>query len=150
MKVRIVCVTFRICPHRWWWAFFFLTASRNGNMMAGAKADFLGHEVNPSHCEQCYCSVAKSCPAFCDPVDYSTPSFPVLHHPPEFAQTQVHWVSDAIQLFHLLSSPSPPAFNLFQHQGLCQCVSSSHQVAKVLELQLQHQSFQWLFRVNFL
>ena len=71
-------------------SFFFLTASRNGNMMAGAKADILGHEVNPSHCEQCYCSVAKSCPAFCDPVDYSTPSFPVLHHPPEFAQTQVH------------------------------------------------------------
>ena len=76
--------------------------------------------------------------------------FPVLHHLPEFTQTHVHWVCDAIQPSHPLSSPSPPAFNLPQHQGLFQWVSSSHQVAKGLEFQLQHQSFQWIFRTDFL
>ena len=69
---------------------------------------------------------------------------------PEFAQAYVHWVSDAIWLSHPLSSPSPPALNLSQCQGLFSWVSSSHQVANELELQLQHQSFQWIFRVDFL
>ena len=69
---------------------------------------------------------------------------------PELAQTHVHQVGDAIQPSHPLLSPSPPAFNLSQHQGLFQWVSSSHQVAKVLESQLQHQSFQWIFRTDFL
>ena len=82
-------------------------------------------------------------------MDCSTPGFPVLHHFLEFAQTHVHWVGDAIQPSHPLSSPSP-AFNLTQHQGLFQWVGSSHQVAKVLELQLQCQSFQWIFRTDFL
>ena len=68
----------------------------------------------------------------------------------EFAQTHVHWVSDAIQPSHPLLSPSPPAFNFSQHQGLFKWVSSLHQVTKVLEFQLQHQSFQWIFRVDFL
>ena len=75
------------------------------------------------------------------------PGFSVLHYLLEFAQIHVHWVSDAIQPFHLLSPPAPPAFNLSQHQGLFQLVCSLHQVAKVLELQLQHQSFQWIFRL---
>ena len=83
-------------------------------------------------------------------MDLSTPGFPVLHHLPELAQTHVHWVSDAIQPFHPLSSHSPPAFNLFQPKGLFQWVCSSREVAKVLEFQLQHQSFQWIFRVDFL
>ena len=96
------------------------------------------------HC----CSIAQSGPTLCDPTDCSMPGFPVLHYLPEFAQTHVHWVSDAIQPFHPLSPPSPPALNLSQHQGLFQWVGSSHQVAKVLELQLQHQSFQWIFRVD--
>ena len=75
----------------------------------------------------------------------------LIHHQlPEFTQTHVYWVGDAIQPSHPLSSPSPPAFNLSQHQGLFQWVSSSHQVFKVLELQLQHPSFQWIFRTNFL
>ena len=74
-------------------------------------------------------------------------SFPVLHHLSDFAQIHVHWVSDAIQPSYPLSSPSPPAFNLSQHQDLFQWVGSSHQVAKVLEL--QDQSFQWIFRVDF-
>ena len=73
------------------------------------------------------------------PMDCSVPSFSVLHYLPEFAQTHVHWVGDAIQPSHPLLSPSPPAFNRSQHQGLFQWVSSSSQVAKVLELQLQHQ-----------
>ena len=80
----------------------------------------------------------------------STPGFPVHHHLPEFAQSHVHWVGDTVQPAHSLSSPSPPAFNLSQHQGPFQLVTCSHQVAKVLELQLQHQSFQWIFSVDFL
>ena len=83
-------------------------------------------------------------------MDCSTPGLPVHYQLPEFIQTHVHWVSDAIQPSHPLSSPSPPAFNLSQHQGLFQWVSSSRQVAKVLEFQLQRQSFQWIFRTDFL
>ena len=83
-------------------------------------------------------------------MDCSMPGFPVLHQLLELAQTHVHRVGDAIQPSHPLSSPSPPALNLSQHQGLFQGVSSSHQVAKVLELQLQHQSFQWILRTDFL
>ena len=90
-----------------------------------------------------FSSVTQSCLTLCDPVDCSTPGFPVHHHLPETAQTHIYWVGDAFQIFHPLSSPSPSAFNLSQHQGLFQWVSSSHQVAKVLELQLQHQSFHW-------
>ena len=97
-----------------------------------------------------FSSVAQSCLTLCDPMDCSTPGFPVHHQLPELAQTHVHWVGDAIQPSHPLSSPSPPAFNLSQLQGLLQRVSSSHQVAKVLELQLQHQSFKRTFRTDFL
>ena len=89
-------------------------------------------------------SVAQSCPTLCDSMDCSIPGLPVHHQLPEFTQTLVHQVGDAIQPSHPLS-PSSPAFNLSQHQGFFQWVSSSHQVAKVLELQLQHQSFQWIF-----
>ena len=96
------------------------------------------------------CSVTQSCPTLCDLMDCSTPGFPVIHYLSMFAQTHVHWVGDAIQPSHPLSSPSPPTFNLSQHQGLFQWVSSLHQVAKGLEFQLQHQSFQWIFRVDFL
>ena len=83
--------------------------------------------------------------SLCDSMDCSTWGFPVLHHPLEFIQTYIHWISDATQPSHSLSSPSAPAFNLSQHQGLFQWVSSLHQVAKLLELQLQHQFFQWIF-----
>ena len=93
---------------------------------------------------------AQSYPSFCDPMDCSMPGLPVHYHLPELTQTHVHWVGDAIQPSHPLSSPSPPAFNLSQQQGLFQWVGSLHQMAKVLELQLQHQSFQWIFRVDFL
>ena len=86
-------------------------------------------------------SVALLCPTLCDPMNRSTPGLPVHHQLPEFTQTHVHWVSDAIQPSHPLSSPSPPAPNPSQHQGLFQWVNFSHEVAKVLEFQLQHQSF---------
>ena len=76
----------------------------------------------------CCCSVTKSCLTLYNPMDCSTPGFPVLHHVPEFTQTHVHGIGDAIQPSHPLSSPSPPAFNLSQHQGLFQWVSSWHQV----------------------
>ena len=76
-----------------------------------------------------FSSGSQSCPTLCDPTDHSTPGLPVYHHLPEFTQTHVHWVGDAIQPSHPLSSPSPPTFNLSQHQGLFQGVHSSHQVA---------------------
>ena len=83
-------------------------------------------------------------------MDCSTPGFPVHHQLPELDQTHVHWVNDAIQPSHPLSSPSPPAFNLSQHQGLFKWVSFLHQVAKVLEFQLQHQSGLISFRMGWL
>ena len=84
------------------------------------------------------------------PHECSTPGLPVHHQSLEFTQTHVHWVSDAIQPSHPLSSPSPPALNLSQHQSLFQWVTSSHEVAKALEFQLQHQSFQWTHRTHLL
>ena len=77
----------------------------------------------------------------------SMPGLPVYHQLPEFTQTHVHKAGDAIQPSHPLSSPSPPAPNPSQHQGLFQWVNCSHEVAKVLEFQLQHQPFQWIFRL---
>ena len=100
-------------------------------------------------CRVQFSSVSWSYLTLCDPIDCSMPGFPFHHQLLEFTQTHVHWVSDAIQPSHSLSSPSPPAFKLSQHQGLFQWVSSLYQVAKVLEFQLQHQSFQWIFRTDF-
>ena len=89
-----------------------------------------------------FSSLAQSCSILCNPMDCSMPGFPVHHQLLELGQTHVHRVGDAIQPSYPLSSPSPPAFNLSQHQRLFQRVGSSHQVAKVLELRLQHQPFQ--------
>ena len=94
-----------------------------------------------------FSSVTQPCPTLCDPMDCSTPGFLVHHQLPELTQTHVHRVGDATQPSHPLSSPSP-AFDLSQHQGLFKWVSSSHQVAKVLEF--QHQSFQWIVRTALL
>ena len=93
-------------------------------------------------------SAAQSCLTLCDPMNCRTWDCPVLHYLLELALTYVYWVRDAIQPSHPLSSPSPLAYNLSQHQGLFKWVSSSHQVAKVLEFQLQCQSFQWIFRTD--
>ena len=95
-----------------------------------------------------FSSVAQSCLTLWDPVDCSMPGFPVHHQLPEPTQTHVHWVGDAIQPSHSLLSPTPPTFNLSQHQALFKWVSSLHQVAKLLKF--QPQSFQWIFRIDFL
>ena len=110
---------------------------------------FFLHHLVADICSVQFSTVTQSCPTLCKPMDCSMPGFPVHHQLPKLTQTHVHWAGDAIQSSHPLSSPSPP-FNLSQHQDLFQWVSSSHQVAKVLELQLQHQSFQWIFRTDFL
>ena len=89
-----------------------------------------------------FSSVTQSCLTLCDPMNRSTPGLPVHHHLPEFIQTHIHRVGDAIQPSHPLSSPFPPAPNPSQHQSLFQCVNSSHEVAKILEFQFQHHSFQ--------
>ena len=110
----------------------------------------VGHDSATEHTHtHKFSSVAQSCPTLCNHRDCSVPGFPVHHQHPEFAQTHVHYVGNAIQPSHPLSSPSPPAFSLSQNQGLLQWVSSSHQVAKVLGFQLQHQSFQWIFKTDF-
>ena len=87
-----------------------------------------------------FSSVSQSCPTLCNPMDCSTPGLPVHHQLPEFTQTHIDWVSDAIQPSHTLSSPIPPAPNPSHHQSLFQWVNSSHEVAKPLEFQLQHHS----------
>ena len=97
-----------------------------------------------------FSSVAQSCLTPCNPMNHNTRGLPLHHQLAEFTQTHVHWVSDAIQPSHPLFSPSPPALNLSQHQGLFKWVRSSHQVVKVLEFQLQHQSFQWTSRTDLL
>ena len=94
-------------------------------------------------------SVAQSCLTLCDPIDCSMPGLPVHHQLTDFTQTHVHLVGDAIQPSHPLLSPSP-AFNLSQHQGFFPVSWFFISSAKVLELQLQHQSFQWIFRTDFL
>ena len=95
-------------------------------------------------------SVTQSCPTLCDPMNRSTPGLPVYHQLPKFTQIHVHQVDDAIQPSHPLSSPSPPALNISQHKGLFQWVSFLHDVAKVLEFQPQHQSFQRTPRTDLL
>ena len=99
----------------------------------------IGYVCGPQHCFMASgmferIVFVQSCPTLCDPMDCSTPGFPVLHYLPKFAHTHIHWVSDAIQPSHPLSPPSPLALHLSQHQDLFQWVSSSHHIAKVLEL----------------
>ena len=94
-------------------------------------------------CSVQFSSVTQSCPTLCDLMNRSTPGLLVYHQLREFTQTHAHRVGDAIQPSHPLSSPSSPALNPSQHQGPFQWANSLHQVAKVLERQLQHQSFQW-------
>ena len=95
-----------------------------------------------------FSSFTESCPTLRDPLNHSTPGLPVHHQLPESTQTHVHCIDDAIQPSYPLFSPSPPALNLSQHQGLFKWVSSPYQVAKVLEFQLQHQSLQWTPRTD--
>ena len=97
-----------------------------------------------------FSSVTQSCPTLCDPMDCSTTGYPVHHQLPELKETHVHWVQDAIQPTHPQSIPFSSCIQSFPASGSFLRVSSSHQVAKVLEFQLQHQFFQWIFRTDFL
>ena len=115
---------------------------------AGGKVQFLVGKLRSCKLWHQFSSVAQSRPTLCDPMDCSTPGLPVHHQLLEFIQIHDHCVDDAIQPSHPLSSPSPPALTLSQHQGLFQGVCSLHQLAKVLEL--QHPSSPWIFRVDFL
>ena len=99
-----------------------------------------------SYC-QLVSSVTHLCPILCEPMNCSTPGLPVHHQLPEFSQTHVHQVGDAIQPSHPLLPPSPLAPSPSQHQGLFHWINSLHEVAKVLEFELQHQSFQWTLRL---
>ena len=104
---------------------------------------------NISHSQK-FLVVVQLRPTLCSSMDCSTPAFPVFHHLLEFSQIHVHWVGDVIQPSHPLPSLSSPTSNLSQHQGLFQWVGLFESGGQVLELQLQHQSFQWIFRVDFL
>ena len=135
-KVRILLRTISV----WYWT------GPSKNKIKEIKKVFILEGRNKT-APTCCCSVAKSRLTLCHPMDCSTPGFSVLNYLLEFAQTHGHW--DAIQTSHTLLYASP-TLNISQLQCLFQWVDSLHQVAKVLELQLQHQSFQWLFRVDFL
>ena len=100
-------------------------------------------------CSLQFSSVIQSCLTLCDSMECSIPGLPIYHQLLELTQAHDHWVSDAIQPSHSLLSPSP-VFNHSQHQDIFKWVSSAHQVARVIEFQLQHQSFQWIFRTDFL
>ena len=128
------------------WESFFKVIKTNNCGIYKELLHLVSEEMNWTQ----FSSVAQSHLTLCDPMDCGTPGFPVYHQLLKLAQTHLYQVGDAIQLSHSLSSPSLPAFSLSQHQGFFQWVSSSHQVAKVLEFLLQHQSFQWIFRTDLL
>ena len=148
-----LCMWFPRLGMEWVAIFFSRGSSRPRDWaVSPALADwFLMPEPPGKHF--CFHLVQFSCSVKSDPLwppDCCPPGFPIHHQHPELAQTHVHRVGVAIQPSHLLSSTSPSAFNLSQHQDLFKWLSSSHQVAKVLEPQLQHQSFQWILRNDFL
>ena len=124
--------------------------SRDWTLVSGLAGRFFTIWDTRKALERQFSSVTQSCPTLCNPMNHSTPGFSVHRQLPELTLTHVHRVGDAIQPSHPLPSPSPPTFRLSQHQGLFKWVGSSHQVAKGLEFQLQLQSFQWIFRTDFL
>ena len=144
ISIILLIVWFNIISS-WRDRFSFRTYYRN-EMLSNNGTPKKKHSMMVKQLGCCFCySVPKLGLTLCHSMVCRTPVFPALHYLPEFAQTHVHWVGDAIQPSHPLWSPSP-ALNLSQHQGLWD--SSSHQVAK--ELELQHQSFQWILRTDFL
>ena len=132
------------------WLFVMLKTSWKQRSPLFNQVDHKQHKHTLNSALDQFSSVAQLCLTLCDPMNCSTPGLPVYHQLPEFTQTHVHRVGDTIQPSHPLSSPSPPAPNPFQHQSLFQWVNSSHEVAKVSEFQLQHQSFQWTTRTDLL
>ena len=131
--------------------------TQGGQVISWSHTDKKWHSQNLSPAfwfGTCYLEIPVKCCSVTSFWLFATPwiaarQAPCHHQLPEFTQTRVHRVGDAIQPSHPLSSPSPPAFGLSQHQGLFQWVSSSQQMTKALEFQLQHQSFQWIFRTDF-
>ena len=134
-----------ICPY--FISFFepdFLYFAEESSLVNTSFNFFSPRSICNSHCVPIqFSSVAQSYLTLCDPINCSIPDLPIHHQLLKSTQTHVHWVGDAIQPSHPPSSPSPPALNLSQCHGLLKWISSSHQMAKVLEFQLQHQSFQW-------
>ena len=130
-------------------SFSYLWDRNNDTHTGGLFQEFNNEHISTS---VQFSSVTQSCPTLCNPMDCSIPGLPVYHQLPEFTQIHGHWVGDAIQPSNPLLAPSPPSLNLSQHQGFFffKWVSSSHQLVNVLEFQLQHQSFQWIFRTDFL
>ena len=120
------------------WGVWFVLVNSSSNVLSSYKDSL--RKKNENKMLLSSAQFTQLCPTLCNSMNRSMPGLPVHHQLPKFTQTQVHWVSDAIQPSHPLSPLSPPAFNLSQHQRLFKWVSSSHQVAKVLEFQLQHQS----------
>ena len=139
-------IRIRLVPRDTWttWAPFPFRNSGRGKRIGDCGWRKRTHQC----CSVQFSSVAQLCLTLCDTMICSMPGLPVHHQLPEFTQTHAHWLSDAIQPSHALWSFSPPTFNLSQHQGLFQWVSSLHQVAKILEFQLLHQSFQWIIRTG--
>ena len=129
------------CPHevtvRSLWEEGHLPAKRSLHQNL-TEQDLILDVQPPELWENRFSSVTQSCLTLCDPMNCSMPGLPVHHQLPEFTQTHVHLVGDAIQPSHPLLSPSPPAPNPSQHQGLFQWVNSLHEVAKILEFQPQH------------
>ena len=142
----------RVRGQRYFWQVLPVTSGVFRSYFTRADPALLASRITNHHGQKLLIVIVQSLSRvqLCDPMGCSTPGFLVVHHLPELTETHVHGVGDAIQPSRPLSSPSPPALNLSQHQGLFQWVGSLCQVAKVLEFQLQHQSFQWIFRIGFL
>ena len=134
------------CP--WFCCFFISLVMVPGAHALSFSLSFAEKMTNLKNVQ--FSSVTQSCLTFWDPMDCSTPGLPVRCQLLESSQTLVHWASDVIQPSHLLSSSSSPVFNLSQYQSLIQWVGTLHQVVTVLELQLQHQCFQWVFRTDYI
>ena len=133
-----------------WFIYLFIYMSSRFTDNLKRPNFFLFNESVMFHCFSQSDQSLSHVSLFVTPWTAAPPGFPVHQQLPEFTQTHVHWVCDAIPPSHPLLSSFPPAFNLHQHQGLFKSFSSSDKVAKVLEFQLQHQSFQWIFRTHFL
>ena len=127
-------------------SFIYMQSKRHKNTSGDYKKKNISGSLSQVLNHQFSSVQSHSCAQLCDTMNCRMPGFPVHHQFLELIQTHVHWVCDAVQPSHPLSSPSPPAFNLSQHQGLFQWLSSSHQVAKLWEFQLQHQCFQRIWK----
>ena len=153
--MRTYCVAQRTLLNALWWPKWEGNAKKEIYVMYtyGRFTSLYGrnwHNIVKQLCCGCCWLVAQSCLTLCDPMDCSSPGLLVPHHLPKLAQIHVHCISDATQPSHPLLPSLPSALNLSQHQGLFQWVSCLHQMTKILQLQLQHQPFQWVFRVDFL